>query len=197
MTTTTLLLNLIIALIIPQQIGDISIDAPFVHQIDDLPKDLKPIIRSTACGPAVLAMVLNHQGNNFTLEEIISKLPSSVYVKGDRYYNLMAGPNYFGYTSNKIEKSPKSLFKILNKGFPIILNVQNYDGITGHALVVIGMKGFDGEHAESLIVHDPYRNASREFKYINDNQLQQPEGYINYIGHNAPFYITKQQLVSR
>jgi len=210
MITTILTLHLILSALSSYPKGDIPVtkanttleekgasillDVPFIHQIDNLPDELKPIIKTTACGPSALAMVLNYYGNSYSLEEIISRLPESVYIKGDRYYDLMDGPKLFGYTSIKTGNSPKDIFETLSDGHPIILNIQNYDGITGHALVVTGVKEFDGEHAKSLIAHDPYRNSNREFEYINDNQLRQPEGYINYIGHNPPFYIIKHNL---
>ncbi|MFA6981987.1 MAG: C39 family peptidase [Patescibacteria group bacterium] len=170
---------------------NIVLKVPFVHQIDDLSEKEKPLVRTTACGPAALTMLFRFHGTNVSLEEVIAKLPTTVYVKGQRFYNLYKGAEYFSMTSTEIEKTPKSIFETLEKGEPIILNVQNYDGITGHALVVVGMIGFDGEKASSLVVHDPFVGPYRVFPYASETTLDQPEGYKNYIGILNPFYVTE------
>lgn len=175
--------------------SSIILNVPFVHQIDDLTEQEKTIIRSTACGPAALTMLFKFHGKDTNLSEVISKLPNSVYVKGQRFYNLAKGPEYFSMKAAQIEKSPNDIFEILQKGEPIILNVQNYDGITGHALVIVGMLDFDGEKASALIVHDPYVGPYRQFPYESEEVLRQPEGYLNYLGIMNPFYIEPNQLV--
>ena len=84
----------------------------------------------------------------------------------------------------------KAYYDTLKKGYPIILNVQNYNGIIGHALLVTGIREFDGENAKSLIIHDPYVGPNKEFTFEGTFRLKQPKGYINYIGTLKPFYIT-------
>ncbi len=174
----------------------IVLNVPYVHQIDDLPEDKKDLIRNTACGPSALAMVLNYVGHDYSLWDVISTVPDSVYVKGKMYYALQEGPKYFGEEATEFEYSQAALFDKLSQGLPVVLNVQNYDGITGHALVVVGMRNFDGENADSLIVHDPFREGYREFKYLNPMVLEQPEGYDNYIGHRDPFYVAKKEVLA-
>jgi hypothetical protein len=168
---------------------NIVLNVPFVHQIDDLSEEEKPLVRSTACGPSALTMLLSFHGNTIPLDEVIAKLPTSVYVKGQRFYNLYKGPEYFSFTSVKVGREPKDIFATLQKGEPIILNVQNYDGITGHALVIVGMLNFDGEKASTLVIHDPFVGPYRSFLYETNGILKQPEGYKNYIGNLEPFYI--------
>lgn len=168
---------------------NVILDVPFVHQIEDLSDEEKPKVRATACGPAALAMLFQFHGKEVDLEEVISKVPTSVYVKGERFYNLYKGADYFDMSSVKITNKAEDIFNTLQMGEPIILNVQNYDGITGHALVIVGMINFDGENAESLIIHDPYVGPYRAFTYEANTVLRQPEGYNNYMGHLDPFYL--------
>lgn len=168
----------------------VQLVVPFTHQIEDLEENSKPIMKSSACGPSALTMSFNYLGENNKLDDVINKLPTDVYIKGDKFYNLPKGAEIFGKKSVEIDQTPKAIFSALENGHPVILNVQNYDGITGHALVVTGMRGFDGEHAKYLIVHDPYVGPYRSFEYINDSTLTQPEGYSLPIGILKPFYIT-------
>jgi len=168
----------------------ISINVPFVHQIENLYTDEQLYVGPTACGPAALTMVLQEEGMNIELADVIEKLPQTVYIKGDRFYDLPSGADIFGKHAQDVEVSPKAFYETLISGTPIILNIQNYDGFTGHAVVVTGMVGFDGEKAEALIVHDPFRGPNREFKYLNDYTLIQPEGYINSIGIQKPFTVS-------
>ncbi len=169
----------------------IILNVPYINQITDLPEDKKSEIGTTACGPAALTMVLNFHGYHLSLYDVIDKLPETVYLKGKRFYDLPKGPEYFEAKSDSFENTYKSIFNHLSDGEPIIINVQNYDGITGHAMVVVGMINYDGKRAESLVIHDPYVGAYREFKYINEQILQQPEGYTLPIGTLRPFIITE------
>lgn len=168
---------------------NVVLSVPYVHQVNDLPEDKKAEIGSTACGPASLAMVFKYMHLDAQLYEVIEKLPSSVYLRGARFYRLNEGPKIYDLTGVSFKNSPKEIFAKLNEQKPVIINVQNYDGITGHALVVVGMKGFDGENAKSLIVHDPWVGPYREFEYVNANTLKQPEGYWLSIGTLDPFVI--------
>jgi hypothetical protein len=175
----------------------IVLNVPFVHQIEDLPNDYKTIIKTTACGPASIAMALDFLGEKESLKDVIDKLPDTVYIKGKKFYNLYDGPKYFGKKSVVIGYTAKEIYEELSKEHPIILNVQNYDGITGHALVIVGIKNYKDEKAESLIVHDPFRAPYREFKFLTENTLQQPEGYQNTIGSLSPFYVIDSYLTTK
>jgi len=167
----------------------IQLIVPFTHQYDDLDDTDKGVVNYSACGPAVLTMAVKFLGANVSLSDVISKLPNTVYVKGDRFYKLTDGPGYLSREAVEIENSPKQIYNVLAGGFPVVLNIQNYDGIVGHAVLVVGIKGFNGETAESLIVHDPFVGPYREFKYYNASTLMQPEGYYNPIGTLKPFYV--------
>jgi len=169
----------------------VILKVPYTHQIDDLPENKKDEIGTTACGPATIQMILNYFEDNYTLYQVIEKLPASVYVRGSMFYNLYDGPKQFGYDITKVKNNPENIFQTLKKGQPIILNIQNYDAITGHAVVIVGITEFDGQTAKSLIVHDPYVSAYRNFEYINNWQLNQPEGYTNYIGILEPFTFSR------
>src|SRR3972149_8359704 len=169
------------------------LNVPYTHQIEDLSKDSKKTIRNTACGPAAITMALKHLSDYKTLNAVIDALPNSVYVKGDRFYNLYAAANIFNKETKKFKNSYANIFSILQEGHPIILNIQNYDNITGHAVVVVGIKDYENGKAKSLIVHDPYRGPYREFIYLDESTLLQPEGNINYIGILDPFYITDNE----
>lgn len=175
---------------------DIVLDVPFLNQKDALVGTPDEWAGGSACGPTAITMALNYEGENYSLYEVVNALPTSVYVKGKMFYKLSDGPKQFGYVSTEIEISTKEIHRVLSEGKPVLLNVQNYDGITGHELVVVGMVGFNGETAKSLIVHDPFTTAYRTFDYINEKTLRQPEGYVLPIGIIKPFYITKATLAS-
>src|SRR3989338_596782 len=170
----------------------VLLNVPYIHQIEDLTEETKSAIRNTACGPASVTMALKHLNDNKTLNEVIEKLQNTVYVKGDRFYNLYDASNYFNKSTNKFKNSYENIYTVLNKGHPVILNIQNYDDITGHALVIVGITNYENGKAKSLIAHDPYRGPYREFVYIDENTLLQPEGNTNYIGILDPFYITEK-----
>jgi hypothetical protein len=171
----------------------VLLDVPYVHQKEDLENTQDAWAGGSACGPASLTMALNFNDEDFDLIDVVNSLPSNVYVKGSMFYNLTKGPEEFGYKANEISISTKEIFETLKLGHPILMNIQNYDGITGHEIVVVGIKGYDEntKTADSLIVHDPFGSAYREFEYINETTLRQPEGYFLPIGTLKPFYITK------
>ena len=169
----------------------IQLAVPFVHQLDDLNEANMNTAQGTACGPTTLTIVFKYNELDIDLNNVIDSLPSEVYVKGVGFYNLQKGSTYFGMNSVEVEQSPTGIYNALKEGNPVILNIQNYDGLYGHAVVVTGIKGYDGVNAKYLVVHDPFKAPYREFEYINNNTLKQPEGFINPIGTHKPFYITK------
>jgi len=176
--------------------SDILLDVPYVNQKDDLIGTENEWAGGSACGPASLTMVFNYFDRNYQLENVVNELPTTVYVKGRMFYDLPSGPSYFGFTSHDVEVNTIEIYKALDAGHPLIMNIQNYDGITGHAVVVVGIRGFDGTNAKSLVVHDPFRAPYRVFDYVNENTLLQPEGYMLPIGILKPFYVTEYSLAS-
>ncbi|MBI2414541.1 C39 family peptidase [candidate division WWE3 bacterium] len=176
----------------------IKLSAPYVNQKEDLKDTEYENIGGSACGPAALTMALKNKGLDIELKKVIDELPNSVYVKGAMFYDLTSGPKYFGYKAIQIEPSIQAIYETLQKNEPILLNVQNYDGITGHELLVVGIKNYseDTKTATSLIVHDPFREAYREFPIISKTHLEQPEGYKLAIGTLKPFYIVEGKLAS-
>lgn len=172
---------------------EIVLDVPYVNQKENLKGTPDEWAGGSACGPAAITMALLFHNEDITLYDVVNALPPSVYVKGKMFYDLTSGPSYFGYKSTQININTEEIYKALEQGHPILMDVQNYDGITGHEIVVVGIKEYNSETktAKSLIVHDPFRESYREFEYINEKTLEQPEGYVLPIGHIKPFYITK------
>lgn len=170
---------------------DVVLRVPYVHQYEDLPEDQKPIIMKSACGPTVLTMLFKFNGIEADLMAVINKLPASVYVKGDQFYNLPKGAELYNFNTQFVGSDATSIYETLKDGKPIIMNIQNYNGIIGHAVVVAGIMGYDGESAEYLIIHDPYSGPYRKFEYNSPRTLTQPEGYTNYIGTVRPFILVK------
>lgn len=177
---------------------EIVLNVPFIHQKENLKNTEIEWAGGSACGPASITMALRFNNERLTLEQVINKLPSNVYVKGRMFYDLASGPKEFNYDANEIEINVEQIYKTLKSGHPILLNIQNYDGITGHEVVVVGISEYDSKtkSAKSLLVHDPFRAPYREFEFVNDKVLKQPEGYYNPIGIIKPFYITPQKLAS-
>jgi len=169
--------------------NDVLLKVPFVHQLDDLKNTQYEYAGPSACGPATIAMLLKYHGKTYDLSTVVDRLPSNVYVKGSMFYDLAKGPNEFGYISQELDIDMTQIYKTLASGEPVILNIQNYDGIVGHAVVVVGIRGYNGVSAQSLTVHDPHKGPYREFKVVNNYVLQQPEGFYNPIGVINPFYI--------
>lgn len=171
----------------------VVLEVPYVNQKEDLVGTPDEWAGGSACGPATITMALNFNDEEVSLFDVVNTLPTNVYVKGSMFYDLTSGPMEFGYESTEIEINTKAIFETLKLGHPILMNIQNYDGITGHEILVVGIKGYDEENgvADTLIVHDPFVEGYREFEYINENTLKQPEGYILPIGVLKPFYITK------
>lgn len=176
--------------------SEILLDVPYVNQIEGLKGTSDAWAGGSACGPASLNMVMNDKGKTYDLQTIVNRLPASVYIKGKMFYNLTAGPGFFGFKSTEIEINTKEIYETLADGNPIVMNIQNYDGITGHAVVVVGIKGFDGTTAKSLIAHDPFKAPYQVFEYINETTLRQESGWITPIGTIKPFYVTPYSLAS-
>jgi hypothetical protein len=113
-----------------------------------------------------------------------------VYVKGKQFYDLYKAPVVFGYTSAPFENSPQAIYARLKAQEPVLLNVQGYQGYLGHEVVVVGMIGFDGKNAQSLVIHDPWTGPYKEFKYVDaDTLIQADSNYHLHIGALEPFTI--------
>lgn len=176
----------------------VLLNVPYTNQKEDLKDTPDGWAGGSACGPSAITMALNFNNEDISLYDVVNSLPSTVYVKGGMFYDLTSGPEYFGYTANEIDINTEQIFNTLSEGYPILLNIQNYDGITGHEVVVVGIKSYDADTktAKSLIVHDPFKSPYREFKYVNETTLQQPEGWYLPIGIIDPFYITKSAFAA-
>lgn len=170
---------------------NVQIIVPFNHQLDDLNDKNTTLVGGTACGPTTLTMLLRHNGMETDLNEVIDILPSNVYVKGVGFYALDKGAELFNMKATQIGFTPTDIYNALYEGNPVIMNIQNYDGLYGHAVVVTGIRGYNGDTAEALIIHDPFDGPYKRFEYINNNMLKQPSGYYNPIGYKKPFYITR------
>jgi hypothetical protein len=176
--------------------SEILLDVPYINQVKNLEETEDFWAGGSACGPASLTMVVNDKGASFDLQTVVNRLPTSVYVKGKMFYDLKSGPSYLGYVSNEIEINTTEIYKTLAEGHPIVMNIQNYDGITGHAIVVVGIKGYDGEKAISLVAHDPFKAPYQVFEYINEATLKQSSGWVTPIGIIKPFYVEDYSLAT-
>ena len=173
-----------------QSLTDIQLTVPFVHQNNDLNEE-NIVFGYTTCGPAALTMVLKHSGMSIGINEVLDRIPNYVYIKGDQFYDLPEGTKYFNKKYEYIDNSPKSIYKSLKNGSPLVMNIQNYDGLHGHAIVVTGIRGYDEatNTAKALVVHDPFKGAYVTFEYHDNFNLKQPEGFINPIGIMDSFFI--------
>lgn len=170
---------------------NVQIIVPYNHQIEDLNEKNAYLAGGTACGPTTITMLLRHNGMETNVNEVIEILPTNVYIKGVGFYALEKGANLFNMRSVEVGYTPTDIYNALYEGNPVIMNIQNYDGLYGHAIVVTGIRGYNGDTAESLVVHDPFDGPYKRFEYVNSRTLKQPSGYYNPIGHKKPFYITR------
>lgn len=171
--------------------NEILLDVPYVNQYYDLPDEEKPRISFTACGPTSLTMAFLDEGETTDLISVINQLPRDVYIPGRAFYNLPKGATIYGFKSVTVDQTPTGFYNALKDGHPVITNVQNFNGFGGHAIVVVGIKGYKDGRADSLLVHDPYWGPNREFAFVDRQNLMQPEGYLNPIGWVQPFFIEK------
>ena len=146
---------------------NILLNVPFFHQYDSLSDYNKQLAQKTACGPTAAAIMLQKVG----------------------FYQMDQFAPYFNKEAVMMEYSHKNIYETLNQGKVVFLNVKNYDSGYGHAMVIVGMRGFDGQKAESLITHDVFVGPYREFKFVSYDTLRQPEGQVNYINKSLMFYI--------
>jgi len=96
-------------------------------------------------------MVMNYM-QPVTLISVIESLPTSVYVKGRMFLQTQRGSLAILAITTESFKHSQSYLRELKTGNPVIPHVQNYNGITGHAIVVVGIRDFDGEKARALVV---------------------------------------------
>jgi hypothetical protein len=168
---------------------NILLKVPFFHQYNDLTEGNKAYALKTACGPTAAAIMLQNEGQKVDPNDLLAILPTSIYQPKVGFYRMQDFAPYFNKEAAKIEFSHKNIYETLNQGKVLFLNVKNYDSGYGHAMVIVGMKGFDGEKAESLIIHDVWVGPYREFKFNSYDTLVQPEGQVNYINKSLLFYI--------
>lgn len=168
---------------------NILLKVPFFHQYNDLSDEMKNYALKTACGPTAASIMLQAEGIKVDPNDVLAVLPTSIYQPKVGFYRMQDFAPYFSKEAVMIEFSHKNIYDALNMGKPVFINVKNYDSGYGHAMVIVGMNGFDGEKADSLIIHDVWVGPYREFKFISYNTLRQPEGQTNYINESMLFYI--------
>lgn len=168
---------------------NILVKTPFFHQYNDLSESNKEYAQKTACGPTAVAIMLQNEGVKVDPNDLLAILPTSIYQPKVGFYKMQEFAPYFEKEVQMVEFSHKNIYDALNKGKTLFINIKNYDSGYGHAMVIVGMKGFDGKKAESLIAHDVYVGPYREFKFLSDKTLRQPEGQTNYINTDMLFYI--------
>jgi len=168
---------------------NILVKTPFFHQYNDLTESNKDYAQKTACGPTAVAIMLQNEGVKVDPNDLLAILPTSIYQPRVGFYKMQEFAPYFEKEVQMVEFSHKKIYEVLDKGKTLFLNIKNYDSGYGHAMVIVGMKGFDGEKAESLIAHDVFVGPYREFKFLSNTTLRQPEGQTNYINTSMLFYI--------
>jgi hypothetical protein len=168
---------------------NILLNVPFFHQYNTLSDYNKQLAEKTACGPTAAAIMLQNEGMNVDVNDVLAIIPNNVYQPKVGFYQMDKFAPYFNKEAVKVEFSHKNIYDVLNQGKVLFLNVKNYDSGYGHAMVIVGMKGFDGERADSLIIHDVWVGPYREFKFNSYDTLVQPEGQVNYINKSLLFYI--------
>jgi hypothetical protein len=168
---------------------NILLKVPFFHQYNDLNAEMKNYAEKTACGPTAASIMLQADGVKVDPNDLLAILPTSIYQPKVGFYRMQDFAPYFNKEAVMMEYSHKNIFDALNNGKPVFINIKNYDSGYGHAMVIVGMGGYDGEKAESLIVHDVFVGPYREFKFLSNDTLRQPEGQTNYINKSMLFYI--------
>jgi uncharacterized protein YvpB len=168
---------------------NILLKVPFFHQYNDLTEKNKDYALKTACGPTAASIMLQADGVKVDPNDLLAILPTSIYQPKVGFYKMQDFAPYFNKEAVMMDFSHKNIYDVLNTGKPVFINIKNYDSGYGHAMVIVGMKGFDGQKAESLIAHDVFVGPYREFKFLSNDTLRQPEGQTNYINKAMLFYI--------
>ncbi|MCL5411827.1 MAG: C39 family peptidase [Patescibacteria group bacterium] len=200
-------------------------NVPYIHEYASLDDTDKPNVQWTACGPASLTMALNYAGVSDRLSVVARKLSDAgIYSWGNLTVGqLSSGPALWGKKMVVVENSPAGIYNALKDGHPVVINVGNYNNKEveyndpargGHFMVVVGIKGFDGEYAKSLIINDdgydghwitdpanpshlildPSGGDYKDFPYVSGSKTQiiqtQPTRgpYTNYFKGTA-FYV--------
>src|SRR3989338_6868218 len=84
----------------------VQLNVPYFSQLNDISDEVKEKVGSTACGPAVVAMALKYIKMDINVDDVIFKLPNSVYVKGKGFNDLPSASKYFDKEGIKIEQNP-------------------------------------------------------------------------------------------
>lgn len=168
---------------------NILLKVPFFHQYNDLTEENKAYALKTACGPTAASILLQAEGVKVDPNDLLAILPTSIYQPKVGFYRMQDFAPYFNKEAVMMEFSHKNIYDVLNTGKPVFINIKNYDSGYGHAMIIVGMNGFDGQKAESLIAHDVFVGPYREFKFLSNDTLLQPEGQTNYINKSMLFYI--------
>jgi len=169
---------------------NILIKAPYFNQITDLSDKNLEYAGGTACGPTSLAIMLKYSGLDVDPNDVLKMVPLEVYIPKLGFVDIKAGASYFNREAVDIEFSHKNIYKTLDQGHPVFINIFNYDSGYKHGAVIVGLKNFDGEKAESLVIHDVWTKGYQEFKFHTNDTLVEPgNGNINVINKALLFYI--------
>jgi hypothetical protein len=167
------------------------LSVPYIHQYSELSMAEKARYGWTACGPTSLTMLMQFEGVNISLSDVLSRLPSSVYRVGVGFADLKSGLKVFGFEAEELDMSVKSISEAVLAGSPVAVNIQNYVGVNGHEIVVVGVyQNSDGE-VVSLIVNDPSTRENERFDVLSDRLLKSPQGFNTPLGGTKPFIIAK------
>ncbi|HEX4918836.1 MAG TPA: PA2778 family cysteine peptidase [Limnobacter sp.] len=93
------------------------------------------------CGPASLAMVLNHQGAN-TQPQTLADLVYLPGRQGSLQLEMLAAPRQLGYLAYTLEPNLPALFSALDAGHPsvVLLNLSLQIAPQWHYAVVVGFQ---------------------------------------------------------
>jgi uncharacterized protein YvpB len=169
---------------------NITLKVPYFNQITDLNKESMDYAGLTACGPTSLAIMLKYSGQDVDVNDVLKILPLEVYLPKIGFLDLSKGAKYFNREAVPVKFDHQEIYLVLEQGYPVFINIKNYDSGYGHGMVIIGMKGYDGKKAESLIAHDVWTKEYQEFKFNTYDTLIEPgKRNINTINKSNLFYI--------
>lgn len=107
------------------------------------------------CGPAVLRMIFEHLGRDYSEEKLI-KLCNAIPKKGTTHEDLIKEVENEGFRHREMENAHiKNILTFLNNGYPVIVNYINPLSSRGHYSIVIG---YDLKE-KILIFADPSNGA--------------------------------------
>lgn len=114
-----------------------------------------PQSESYACGPAVLRMIFEHLGRDYSEEKLI-KLCKAAPKKGTTHEDMIKEVENEGFRHHEMENAQlKDIRHFLDNGYPVIVNYINPLSARGHYAIIIG---YDLKE-KILIFADPSNGA--------------------------------------